>query len=275
MSLKLRLYRTAFVAGSIVIFAGAVLSPAFAAEAVSLASHRAVYDLTLGAAKDGSGIEGVRGRIVLEIDNTCEGYILNQRMLIEVTNVRGGKIRSDYQLSTFEDRSGSVMRFTLSNMINDRTIDKVDGTAQKSESSGEVTFNDGKTEALPLPKGVLFPAEHSQAIITAAIEGKSLLSAKLYDGNGRDGLQDSLTVIGKKGTATSEVILQSDMADMSYWPVQLSFFDLKAQKGEPDYEVSFRMFENGVGSNLQLKYKDFSMIGKLVKLDLKKTAACN
>ncbi|OUR76421.1 hypothetical protein A9Q83_14715 [Alphaproteobacteria bacterium 46_93_T64] len=245
------------------------------AQPVSLASHRAVYDLTLAEVKEGGGIESVRGRIIMDIDNTCAGYIVNQRMLIELGNVGGGNIISDFNLSTWEDLSGNIMRFTVLNSLNGRIVEKADGIATMEKSEGEVVFSDKESKPLSLPKGVMFPTSHTKAIVEAALSGKNLMAAKVYDGSGRDGLQDSLTVIGRMGISDLDILADTEMANMSSWPVQLSFFDLKKQTNEPAYEVSLRMHQNGVGTNLVLKYKDFSMNGKLVNLELKKSQVCN
>ncbi|WP_284223857.1 EipB family protein, partial [Brevundimonas denitrificans] len=68
----------------------AVVAPALShAGGVALASHRAVYDLTLKEFHRDGGIEDVRGRIVMEVENSCEGVLMNQRMLVELLNISG------------------------------------------------------------------------------------------------------------------------------------------------------------------------------------------
>ena len=244
-------------------------------QTVSLASHMAVYDLKLAEANEGGGVESARGRIVMEFDNSCTGNIVNQRMLVEIGNAGGGKVISDYHISTFEDTDAKTMRFSVSNAVNGRVVTESDGIAEKTAEDGRVTFSDDTIEPMTLPKGVLYPTGHTLEILKAAQAGKNILSAKIFDGNGLEGLQDSLTIIGKKSGKVSEVIEKNGMADAKSWSVQMSFFDLGKQTNEPDYEVRFRMFENGVGSDLYLKYQDFSMKGELVQLDLKEAKSCN
>lgn len=261
--------------GTVVLLAASFLSfVVVAAGPVPLASHRAVYDLTLRTTKQGSGIENVRGRIVMEVENRCEGYVLNQRMLIELSNVEGGTLVSDYHLSTWENKAGDMMRFTVSNTLNGQSVENHDGVANKDAEKGTVTFKDKETKSLDLPKDVIFPTAHTLTILKSAREGKKLVSAKIYDGNGTEGLQDSLTVIGKKNAASAEMSENSMMKDLSYWPVQLSYFDLTEQTNEPDYEISLQMYENGVATDLMLKYKDFSLNGKLVQLDFLDMDTC-
>ena len=245
------------------------------AQTAALVSHRAVYDLTLAEVEEGGGVESARGRIVMEYENSCAGNIVNQRMLVEIGNAGGGHVVSDYNLSTVEDLEGQTMRFSVSNSINGRIVKKSDGVADLTGNEGSVVFNDEEGGTLTLPKEVIFPTSHTLKILNAAKEGKNLLSAKVFDGNGRDGLQDSLTIIGKKAVESSDVLTNSGMDGTPSWAVQMSFFDLGSQSNEPDYEVKFRMYENGVGSDLFLKYKDFSMKGTLVQLDLDEEKRCN
>ena len=270
MRLNIWLFRGFLTVMTVVFLAAGV-----AAQPAVLASHRAVYDLTLAEVKDGATIESVRGRIFMDIDNTCSGYVVNQRMLLELTNEGGGNMVSDFKLSTWEDLSGNLMRFTVLNSLNGRIVEKSDGVATLEENSGEVIFSEDGAEPLALPKGVLFPTAHTKALVEAALNGENFVAAKVYDGSGRDGLQDSLTVIGKPGKSDLEILAKTNMKDMSSWRVQLSFFDLTKQTSEPSYEVSLRMHENGVGTNLLLKYKDFSLNGTLVDLTLKETPICN
>ena len=74
----------------------------------------------------------------------------------------------------------------------------------------------------------------------------------------------------------------SDPADIlkelegkQYWPLQLSFFDLREQANEPDYEVGMKMFENGVATDLMLKYQDFSLRGNVTDLKFLKAEKCS
>jgi len=247
------------------------------AGAIPLASYKAVYDLSLGDLKRDGGIENVRGRIVMQVENGCDGYVLNQRMLVELSNTDGGTVVSDYHLSTWEDKVGDLMRFSMSNVLNGKEIEKFNGTATMNNngSDGLVTFKDQDTEEIVLPKGVLFPTAHTREILKSARAGKNLVSAKIYDGNGKDGLKDSLTVIGKKNATSVEMAKRTEMIDIPFWPVQLAYFDLSEQTNEPDYEVGLKMYENGIVDDLVLKYKDFSMNGELVQLDFIKISGCS
>ncbi len=53
------------------------------------------------------------------------------------------------------------------------------------------------------------------------------------------------------------------------WPVTISYFDDKEkQDGLPIYRINFKLYRNGITRDLTMDYGDFSMRGKLVKLDV-------
>ncbi len=257
------------LSGLSLVFTAALAAPS------QLASHQAVYDLKLEDLKPNGGLEAVRGRIVLRIEQQCEGLIMNQRMVLEMVNTEGGVIVSDYLLSTWEDNSGNVMRFDMSNSLNGQTVEKYSGVAERSEQSAVVTFSEPDQEDMELPVSVMFPADHTKKILETAKAGKNLLSAKVFDGNGAEGLSDTLTVIGKRKTLQAPDEAVTSLEGMTYWPIQLSFFDLREQVNEPDYEVGMKMFDNGVATDLILKYQDFSLSGEVSNLEFLTAEKCS
>ena len=255
-------------------FAAGVAGAASAAP-IQLASHQAVYELTLNELGKNSPIEDVRGRIVLKVEQQCDGVIVNQRMVLEMVNVEGNPIISDYHQSTWEDNSGKVMRFDMSNTLNGETVEKYRGVAEHQADKTIVTFSEPAQENMELPKDVIFPAEHTRELLKAAAAGKNLLSAKVFDGNGEDGLSDTLAVIGKAQTLLQPGEMLRKLSGRTYWPLQISFFDLSQQQTEPDYEIGMKMFDNGVASDLRLNYQDFSLFGKVSDLKLLTSEKCS
>lgn len=242
---------------------------------VQLASHQAVYDLKQDDIHDGGGIESVRGRIVLKVEQHCDGLIVNQRMVLEIVNSEGGTVISDYLQSTYEDADGKSMRFDMSNSINGRMVEKYRGVAKREKAKAIVTFAEPDGESMEMPADVIFPGSHTKALIRAAEAHKHLLSAKVFDGNGTDGLSDTLAVIGKEKKLEEDNPALSKLKGMDYWPLQISFFDLSQQQTEPDYEVGMKMFKNGIASDLYLKYQDFSLKGKVTSLKIYKADKCS
>ncbi len=242
---------------------------------LQLASHQAVYDLRLEELGENSGIEGVRGRIVMKIEQQCDGLIVNQRMVLEMINFEGNVIVSDFSQSTWEDNSGRMMRFDMSNMLNGQMIEKYSGIAEHRENGTVVEFSDPDQPDLELPSDVIFPGEHTRLVLKAAAAGKNLLSAKVYDGNGKYALSDTLAVICKAQTLLTPAEAEEDLKGQTYWPLQISFFDLTQQQTEPDYKIAMRIFGNGVATDLHLDYSDFSLRGDVAELTFLTPEKCS
>jgi len=240
-----------------------------------LAPHRAVYDLTMDRVKEGGGVVDARGRIVMELKMSCDGYVTRQRTLIEIHNQDGRGVLSDFNLSTWENFEGTSLRFTSQNTINGQLVEDTDGLATNTDSERKVTYRGEDAEEAELPEGVMFPGQHTEKVLDAARKGLPLLSAKIFDGTGMEALQDSLTVIGKSKATPSAPVLESDMKGMKAWNVQMSFFNLEERGDEPDYSVHVNLYENGVGDNLLLNYNDFSLNGTLTQLELLDPPSCD
>ena len=246
------------------------LSPvgAVVAAPATLQPHLGVYDLTLSAAREGSGIVSVSGRLVIEITDSCDGYAQTQRMLLRMLDTRGEEILSDSNYTTWESHDGQTIRFNTKNAINGEVSESFSGRAELTGKgrTGQIIFNDPDMPDIELEAGTVFPTEHFFEIINAAISGKKSVSRRIYDGSGPDGVYDTVAVMSRDGT-TAEVEGNELLADVSSWRVRLAYFTPNDQAGVPDYEIGFRLYQNGVASDLLLDYGDFSMTAKLSRLD--------
>src|SRR5260370_7071084 len=82
--------------------------PVMPAVAQDLAPHRAVYSVT--TLEHGKPGDGVPGTYAYEIKLTCDGYIVNQRLRLEIPGPRG--MGGSEQLSQMtESRDGKKLRF--------------------------------------------------------------------------------------------------------------------------------------------------------------------
>ena len=88
--------------------------------------------------------------------------------------------------------------------------------------------------------------------------------------DGGDKIYHTLNVIGHASKTALEDPTQSipAMKDMSHWKVTVSYFDITKSDSNPSYTLGFRMWENGVSSDLTLDYGEFALKGTMTKLDL-------
>jgi len=258
--------------------------PAAQAGTVVLAPHRAVYDLKLLRTPGKRQIESVRGRILYDFSGSpCEGYILQFRQVSELDSGEGKTALSDLRANTWEEADAKSFRFNSTNYLNEKPVESADGNANRDAQGMTVKLAKPDEKTLNLSQNIVFPTEHMRRIIEAAQAGKTILEFPVYDGseNGQK-VFDTLTVIGrpippdeKKPTDASASM--PELANMTRWPVTISYFDRTTPGGEqtPVYAIGFEMFENGISRALNLDYGDFVVGGEMKELQLKDAKACN
>ncbi len=250
---------------------------------VKLASHRAVYDLTFIESDQNSSVIDVRGRIVFEIiGSSCEGYTVNMRILTDLSYKGGKSSLTDTTMLNWEDFDGKSFVFETSSRTNNRSTEENRGRAQRNDD-GTITVKLVKPakKTINLGNNTAFPSEHLRVMIEAARDKQRIVERKLYDGS-EDGASpfDTSAYIGDRITPV-DITGKADVTDrqrleaIESWPVTLSYFK-KDQLGEavPDYEVNFRLYANGVSTNLVFDYGDFIMGGPLREIKLLKETSC-
>jgi hypothetical protein len=271
---------------AVAALSGPVPADAQGGAAVSLATHRAVYDLKLSSTRGKRSMNAVRGRILYDFSgNACEGYALQFRQVSELDSGEGKVIVSDLRATSWEDGTGKRLRFHSQNYFDEALRDKVDGQAERDGDGIAVELKEPGEKKLDLKNELVFPTEHVRRIIAAAREGKTLMQVSVYDGSDTgEKLYDTLTVIGKaiapdEHKPTDAVAGQAAFAGLTRWPVTISYFDhaVAAEKsGEqtPVYAITFELYENGISRALLLDYGDFVLTGEMTSLEVKDAAPC-
>lgn len=254
------------------------LPAALAEEAPPLASHRAVYELTLGKATGSKAPAQARGRIVFDFAASCDGYVQNFRQITELVPEEGATKLSDMRSATFESLDSNEYRFKIETKVDSTSAEQVDGKARKEKGARvAVDLSRPKRAQLDIAGPALFPSEHLRRIVDAARKGEQLLEARVYDGTGEgDKAFDTLTVIGKplETPATEKAAQANALKGMPRWRVSVSYFEPGKRDGQPIYVLSFDLYENGVSRALTLDYGDFVLKGEMTELTLQPTAAC-
>ncbi len=257
------------------------------ADTVILAPHRAVYDLKLSNSRGSRGIQAVRGRILYDFSgNACEGYELQFRQVSELDSGEGKAALSDLRSNTWEDGAAKKFRFNSENSLNARTTDAVDGHAERNAKTVAVSLSKPKEKNFTVPGGAVFPTEHMRRIIIAAREGKTILEFPVYDGSETgEKIYNTLTVIGRAIAAGEKppndaAAKTPELAKYARWPVTIGFFEQQSENAEhageqtPVYSIAFELYENGVSRALTLDYTDFTIVGEMTSLEMKKEKPC-
>lgn len=282
---RIRSNTTGTVLAVVISVFGAAQAQAIVSKgAADLAPHRAVYEMTLDETRPASGISGVQGRMVFEFAGSdCDGYTMNMRLVTRVEGETGLSIVTDLRSSTWEQGAGKRYRFNTSNYKGETLEETTSGDAEREEKDGdvEVHVNAPEPRELKVSGPVLFPTQHSLAILEAAREGKTVLQTRVYDGSSNgDKVYVTTTFIGKRLKAGAK---QPDkrftdhgtLEKLDSWPVSISYFDTDENASEtPVYQLSFRLYTNGVSRDLLIDYGDFAIKGDLSSLELMPSSKC-
>lgn len=262
------------LAAGLVLFATA----AGAASPITLANHRAVYDLSLAESSGTRAVESARGRIVIEFTgDACKGYTMQTRQVTVLESGETGSRTSDLRNTTFESGDGHSYRFKTSTVLNGTPGQTVDGTAESTPDSLKVKLKDPKRDQFQDSGEVLFPTLHMRRLIQAGRDGQTTVSVKVFDGSddGRK-VYDTLAVIGRPGPAPAATdkaaerdkpLKDGPMAALPHWPVTLSYYVPGQGERTPIYVLNFDLYENGVSGALRLNYGEFAVVGDLTRLD--------
>jgi hypothetical protein len=248
-----------------------------------LASHRAVYELTLVQPRGNSPSMSARGRILYDFSGSaCDGYALQFRQVSELDNGEGKVTLSDLRSTTWEDGAASKFVFKSQNYLNEAPVDAVDGQAERKPDKVVVDLAKPVDKTFELEPGMAFPTNHMRRIIAAAREHKSILEVPVYDGSEKgEKVYNTTTVIGREiapdeRVPTDAAAGKPELAGLKRWPVTVSYFERGAAGGDqvPVYSIKFELYENGISRALVLDYNDFAISGELTSLEVRDTKPC-
>lgn len=244
---------------------------------VPMAAHHATYKLSLLKSKGANAPASAAGVIDYVFSgSSCDGYTTTFRQLTELQPAEGEARLNDLRSTTFEDGAVTQFSFKTTTRNDTQTVSDLDGRARKQadgKASVELKQPAGKAA---LGADVLFPTEHLRKIIETAKNGGKLLSASVFDGSdtGKK-VFSTLTVIGAPTVApiADPAGKMDTLKSVRRWPVAISYFEGK-KEDQPDYVLSFDLYENGISRALRLDYGDFVLAGELTDLHLTTQAAC-
>jgi hypothetical protein len=249
-----------------------------------LAPHRAIYEMSLGEARAGSGVTAYDGRLVFEFTGSaCRGYSLNTRLVSQVTDAQGETILADVWSSTREQGDGETFRFHSSQRLNNRLDEATMGRATRGRSDERITvkLTQPANEEFSLSGPVMFPTQHSLALIEHAITGKTVFQAKVYDGTEKgQKIFNTTAFIGQKSKPGAELgqrqktIQKEDLGNLASWPISIGYYDLGIGDLTPSYQIDYRLYQNGVGGDLVIDYGEYTVEGKLSSLEYLTETKC-
>lgn len=283
---------TGLLAGLIVVFGGPA-GEAVAVEAVAvhppMLSHRAIYTVSLAPGRKQGQLSSVDGRMVTEWQETCDGLISEQRIVTDMLDEAGERSLSDISASSWESRDGLQFRFSMRQRLDNELVAEYDGNASYATALGygTATLRKPEEKEVKLPAGVLFPSGYMQSLLDAARRGQKRLTRQVFDGTSESDYYHVVSSIG--GATNVEAVPQAEGAaknagehksilnatsGLTWWPVQVSYYAIDQNEGLPEFEMAFRLYDNGVSADLTLDYGGFALFASLQRIDAYKPPDC-
>ena len=267
---------------SILCLLPAMLLVTAAADAATVAPHRAIYDLSLMRANEGAALQSASGRLAFEIEgSSCEGYTVSFRMATRYRPKEGEMTLIDTMTTTYEGPGALDFRHQIQERVDGNLRDdhRIKMTRATAEAAGEGTISSKPGEPFTVPAGALLPMQHQLRVMALGEAGGGRDSSVIFDGSDGGKSFRAITFVGREKPASS---LAEDAANpaakplqgIGAWPVAVSYYPLDGGGEVPEYQVSFDMYENGVASSLVLDYGEFALAGKLTDLKLLEVSNC-
>ncbi|WP_442864024.1 EipB family protein [Bartonella sp. F02] len=241
-----------------------------AEESVFIVPHRAIYDLKLDNASDGTVVLGVSGRMVYElIGSECQGYTTRfrfvSRMYVENMPVR----LIDHQMMHYETADSLQFQLNATEKVKQTVSRIIEGKAER--------INDGIIVKLKKPTNNIhklekadFPIMQLKGIIQHAKAGHHFYEAVMFDGTGHANrvMRESVIIGDKKDQIFDENEKFRQLNTKEYWPITISYFeDVNNKDSLPVNRMSFLLYENGVMRDVLLDYGNISIYAKLNTLE--------
>lgn len=262
------------VLAAVSVVATAMAQVAWAGPA-DLAPHRAIYTMGLASTKPGSGIAAASGTMSYQFEDSCDGWVVENRIAVNYAYTEGGQALSATDFITWESKDGLHYRFRMRNTRDGQITEEVEGHADlKGKGQGGVArFTRPEPMTMPLPKGTLFPTEHTLKLIDAAQGGGRSFWRVVFDGSGLEGPYEVNAVIGRQSqTLPGRAV--SPLLGAPYWPMHLAFFPVSSPEEVPNFEMRLAYHPNGVAQEIIQTFKSFSLHGKLESVEALPRRGC-
>jgi len=272
-----------------------------------IAAHRAVYDLRLESSGIGTQIGALRGRMVYDYTGAaCAGWSHTLRLVTRTVSPEAVETIHDSRSSGWEAPDSSVFEFASESYQNGQRVEAVAGVAQRHDDPANDEIFVERMEPGPatrqVPAETRFPGQHAHAILAAAKAGKRQVTLPFFDGSDAAlKVFDTFVSIGRRRTAletavgpvlqtpnnTDQLAQQPGTDQLAarhltrtpHWPVSVGYFDPtattpRAAAGLPDYQISYRLHDNGVLSAMRLDYGTLVLDATLAALTYEPASPC-
>jgi len=260
------------VAGACVLALLAVIRAANAGEA--LAPHAAHYRLSLHPGHGRGDVVAVKGRLEVRFESSCDGWRLEQSLGFRMLAEDGSGLEHLAHLVGYEERDGTSFTFDTRTWEDRELVEQVSGVVTRDPGSGDVSVRYAAPQARheALPADTVFPGQHVQQVLAAARAGERRVLRTVFDGSTSENPYEVSALIGMPRSAGDDD--PAPLRGRRSWPVRLAYFGLGALEPRSDFEMSVRLFDNGIAGDMIYDYDDFAIDVTLEGVELLPAPRC-
>ncbi|MBU6235430.1 MAG: DUF1849 family protein [Alphaproteobacteria bacterium] len=264
------------------LLAGLFLAGASSASAAGVSGmvpHRALYQVTLSSVKSGGQLVDIRGKMYFEWKKTCESWTTDHRstLLYEYSDGTSSRINSDF--AAYESLDGKDLNFSSRRENNGTLFEEFRGHASLNASAdGSAEYTVPGNLKFKLPRDTFFPMQHTDEILARARKGEKFFHASLFDGSDDKGPQQVNVFIGEAVDPMKNLKVTKDI-DLALLKapahkMRIAFFPTEDDASTAEYEMDLVALDNGVVSDIDVIYDNFTISQKLVAIQPLDMPAC-
>jgi hypothetical protein len=229
--------------------------------------------------RSGSGVIDVTGILSYDWTDSCDGWIIEQRYVLQIVRGDGPVVEISASYANWESKDGLRYRFNVKRGRGGReddTTTEVQGEAslEGKGKGGVAHFEKPEVQDIKLPAGTLFPTDHTLLLIERAKAGEKFNRFPVFDGAEVEGPSMMTAFLLPKRDAPPGGKPSMLTAAQPVWPTTIAVFSDGEKSEMPSFEMTIYLQENGVVPELIMDYGDFSVLGRMKIFEKLKKAEC-
>lgn len=241
--------------------------------------HKALYEIKMISKKGSARILNISGKMMFELKGSCEGWNTDHQfdLVYEYADSPSMRITSDF--STYETYDGNEFNFTSQRKRNGQLFKEIRG---KSDLTGEnaykAIYSIPEGLVFDMSEGTVFPMKHTLEIVNLFETNKKFFNRIIFDGSDEEGPVEVNSFIGETVNVLAKIKpgpeIDANLLNAQARKVRMAFFPLDNMEEGSDYEMTLLFHDNGIISDMEIDYRDFSVSQTLVALEEIKWAEC-
>ena len=129
--------------------------------------HRATYELQLATSRADSSVVNVEGLMEFEWSDACDAWTVSQRARMDVGHSDGNLAAFGWVYNAWESKDGKRYRFFIRRIFGGSRSEEVRGEAslESAGGPGRALFTQPEEREVALPKGTVFPSQHTLELL--------------------------------------------------------------------------------------------------------------